>query len=72
MMIYPRVSPVVRPISLCGAVRGKQRLNFATFITKERLKFPATNHYHFDSITYVNFMTGKLSAQSWQRLKAVF
>jgi hypothetical protein len=51
---------------------GKRRLNFATLITKERLNFPAANHSHVDSITDVSFMTGKLSAQSWHTVKAVF
>jgi len=56
-------------LCICGgllretALNGKRRLNFATFITKERLNFPAANHYHVDIITHVNFMTGKLSAQ---------
>jgi len=40
--------------------------------TKERVNFPAANHYHVDSITHVNFMTGKLNAQEWQILKTVF
>ena len=29
---------------------GKRRLNFANFITKERLNFPAVNRYHLDII----------------------
>jgi hypothetical protein len=37
----------------------KRRLNFATFIIKERLSFPADNQYHVDFVTYVNFMTKK-------------
>jgi hypothetical protein len=52
--------------------RGKRRLNFASFITKERLNFPAASRYHVDRITQVNLMTGKLSAQSWHIVKAVF
>jgi len=54
------------------AIDGKRRLNFATFITKKRLNFPAANHYHVDIITHVDFVTGKLSDQEWQILKAVF
>ncbi|MGZ4956075.1 MAG: hypothetical protein ACXV79_13545 [Methylobacter sp.] len=46
-----------------NAKNGKRRLHFAAFITKERLNFPAVNHYHVDTITHVIFMTGKLSAQ---------
>jgi hypothetical protein len=53
-------------------LNGKRRLNFATFITKERLTSPAANQYHVDSIAHVNFMIGKLSAQSWHIVKAVF
>jgi len=41
---------------------GKRRLNFATFITKERLNFPVANRYRVDIIAHVNFRTGKLSA----------
>jgi hypothetical protein len=33
---------------------GKRRQIFATFITKERLNFPAANHYLVDIITHVN------------------
>jgi hypothetical protein len=42
--------------------RGKRRLNFANFITKERLNFPAVNRYRLDIMTLGDFMTGKLSA----------
>lgn len=48
---------------------GKRHLNFATFITKERLTSPAANRYHIDIIAHVNFMAGKLNAQQWQILK---
>jgi hypothetical protein len=41
---------------------GKRRLNFANFITKERLNFPAVNRYRLDIMTLGDFMTGKLSA----------
>jgi hypothetical protein len=41
---------------------GKRRLNFANFITKERLNFPAVNRYRLDIMTLEDFMTGKLSA----------
>jgi hypothetical protein len=40
----------------------KTASKFATFTTKERVNFPAANHSHVDSITHVDFMTGKLSA----------
>jgi len=48
----------------CGkeTLPGKRRLNFATLITKERLNFLAANRYPVDSITHVNFMAEKLSA----------
>jgi len=45
-----------------GELAGKQRLNFATLITKEHLNFPAADRYHVDIVTHVNFMTGKLNA----------
>ncbi|MGZ4976658.1 MAG: hypothetical protein ACXV8O_05840 [Methylobacter sp.] len=54
------------------ALGGKQRLNFASFTTKERLNFRVATHYHFDSIAYSNFLTGKFNADWWQILKAVF
>jgi hypothetical protein len=41
---------------------GKRRLTFASFTTEECLNFPAASHSHVDSITHINFMTGKLSA----------
>jgi hypothetical protein len=41
---------------------GKRRLNFANFITNERLNFPAVNRYRLDIMTLGHFMTGKLSA----------
>jgi hypothetical protein len=41
---------------------GKRRLNFANFITKERLNFPAVNRYRLDIMTLGDFMNGKLSA----------
>jgi hypothetical protein len=41
---------------------GKRRLNFANFITKELLNFPAVNRYRFDIVTLGDFMTGKLTA----------
>jgi hypothetical protein len=51
--------------SWCWTIKippGKRRLNFANFITKERLNFPAVNRYRLDIMTLGNFMTGKLSA----------
>ena len=44
------------------SIDGKRRLNFANFITKERLNFPAVNRYRLDIMTLGDFMTGKLSA----------
>jgi regulator of protease activity HflC (stomatin/prohibitin superfamily) len=44
-------------------ITGKERLNFAAFITKERVNFPAANYYHANVIAHVSFMTEKLSAQ---------
>jgi hypothetical protein len=41
---------------------GKQRLNLATFTTKERLSFPEVIHYHIENITHEIFLTGKLRA----------
>jgi hypothetical protein len=35
---------------------GKRRLNFAAFITKERLNFPAASHSHVDMIMYAIFL----------------
>lgn len=45
---------------------GKQRLNFANFITKERLNFSVPTHYHVDIVMYANLLTGKLNADWWQ------
>ncbi|MCK9395268.1 MAG: hypothetical protein M0Q44_06740 [Methylobacter sp.] len=39
----------------------KRRLNFAAFIKKERVNFPAVNLYHVDIITHVNFISRGLS-----------
>jgi hypothetical protein len=36
---------------------GKRRLNFANFITKERLNFPAVNRYRLNITTLGDFMT---------------
>ena len=41
---------------------GKQRLNLATFTTKECLSFPVVIHYHIENITHEIFLTGKLLA----------
>jgi hypothetical protein len=49
--------------SLPAIMTGKQRLILPVLYLKERLIFPAANYYPIDSITHVNFMTGKLSAQ---------
>lgn len=43
---------------------GKRHLNFSTFITKERLNFPAANHYRVDIITLYNFLTGSSTVMS--------
>ena len=41
---------------------GKQRVNLATFTTKEHLDFPVANHYYIDNITFAILLTGKLHA----------
>jgi hypothetical protein len=43
---------------------GKRRLNFVSFTIKERVNFPVANHYHFDIVTYVNFMMENLALNS--------
>ncbi|HEY8157607.1 MAG TPA: hypothetical protein VIF10_02785 [Methylobacter sp.] len=41
-----------------GAVHWKTASKFCHFNNKERLNFPAANHYYVDIIAHVNFMTG--------------
>ena len=41
---------------------GKQRVNLATFTTKEHLDFPVANHYYIDNIAFAILLTGKLHA----------
>jgi hypothetical protein len=50
----------------------KQRLNFASFTTKERLNFPATSHYPVDILSNAIFLTRKFNADEWKMLDAVF
>jgi hypothetical protein len=51
---------------------GKQRLNFATFITKERLNFPVANRYHVDTITHVNFYDWKTQRSLMTNIESRF
>ncbi|MDD5463424.1 MAG: hypothetical protein PHG00_17730 [Methylococcales bacterium] len=50
----------------------KQRLSFASLTAKERLNFPVASPYDIDIITKANLFTGKLNAEEWQILDAVF
>jgi hypothetical protein len=53
-------------------IHGIQRVNLATFTTKEHQDFPVANHYYIDNITFAIFLTGKLHAHLWQISKAFF
>jgi hypothetical protein len=52
-----------RDIILDSWATWKTASKFFHFYNKECLNFPVAIYYHVDINTYINFMTGKLSAE---------